>query len=69
MVDKVPLRKAVSTAWSVYLATHLDVDATDGRRSLLERHLLKKWEARERDDEELTCLGLAYLKRLSKHEC
>jgi len=32
MVDEVPLQKAVDTAWTVYLATHRDVDAADGRR-------------------------------------
>ena len=30
MVDEV-LRKAVDTAWTVYLATHRDVDVADGR--------------------------------------
>jgi hypothetical protein len=39
MVDKGPLRKAVDTAWTVYLATHRDIDVADGRRCLLERHL------------------------------
>jgi hypothetical protein len=29
MVDEVPVRKAVDTAWAVYLATHRDVDAAD----------------------------------------
>jgi hypothetical protein len=33
MVDEV-LRKAVDTAWTVYLATHRDVDVADGRRCL-----------------------------------
>lgn len=27
-----PLRRAVDTAWNVYLAAHPDVDAADGRR-------------------------------------
>ena len=29
MVDEVPLRKAVDTAWTVYLATHRDVDVAE----------------------------------------
>ena len=69
MVDEVPLRRAVAAAWSVYRATHRDVDAADGRRCLLERHLHWKWEARESDAEELTCLGIAYLERLPEDEC
>jgi hypothetical protein len=62
MVDEVPLRKAVDTAWTVYLATHRDVDVADGRRCLLERHLQRSLE------EELTCSGLAYLDRVPKDE-
>lgn len=69
MVDNAPLRKAVDTAWSVYVATHHGVDSADGRRCLLERHLQGKWEAREGDAEELICLGLAYLERLPEDEC
>ena len=69
MVDEAPLRKAIDAAWSVYLATHSDVDAADGRRCLLERHLHRKWEACESDAEELTCFGLAYLERLPEDEC
>jgi hypothetical protein len=69
MVDKVPLRKAVDTAWTVYLATHRDVDVADGRRCLLERHLQRSLaEARQSETEELTCSGLAYLDRLPKDE-
>jgi hypothetical protein len=66
MVDEV-LRKAVDTAWTVYLATHRDVDATDDRRCLLERHL-QGMEASQSETEELTCSGLAYLDRLPKDE-
>ena len=69
MVDEAPLRKAVDTAWSVYLATHHGVDSADSCRCLLERHLHGKWEARESDAEELTCFGLAYLERLPEDEC
>jgi hypothetical protein len=39
MVDDVPLRTAVHTVWSLYLATHRDVDDAESRRCLLERHL------------------------------
>jgi hypothetical protein len=45
MADEVPLRKAVDTAWTVYLATHRDVDVADDRRCLLERHLQRSVEA------------------------
>ena len=69
MVDEAPLRKAVDTTWSVYLATHHGVDSADSRRCLLERHLHGKWDARESDAEQLTCFGLAYLERLPEHEC
>jgi hypothetical protein len=53
MVDEVPLRKAVDTAWTVYLATHRDVDVADGRQS---------------ETKVVTCSGLAYLDRLPKDE-
>jgi hypothetical protein len=59
----------MNTAWSVYLAAHPDIDAADTRRSLLERHLRWKWEARERDTVELLFFGLAYLGQLPEHEC
>jgi hypothetical protein len=42
MVDDLPLRTAVHTVWSLYLAKHRDVDAADTRRCLLERHLQKR---------------------------
>ena len=69
MVDKSPIRKAVDTAWSIYLATHTGVDSADDRRCLLERHLDEKREACEGDAEELACLGLAYLERLPDDVC
>lgn len=69
MVDDVPLRTAVLTVWSLYRAKHRDVDASDPRRCLLERHLQGRWEARVSDAEELTGFGLAYLERLPEHEC
>jgi hypothetical protein len=68
MVDEVPLRKAVDTAWTVYLATHRDVDDADDRRCLLERHLQRSLEASQSETEELTCSGLAYLERVPKDE-
>ena len=69
MSDEVPFRRAINTAWSVYLATHDGVDAADGRRCLLERHLRTRWQAFQSDAEELTGLGLAYLERLPEDEC
>jgi hypothetical protein len=68
MVDELTLRKAVATAWTVYLEIHRDVHVADGRRCLLERHLQGRWEASQSDAEELTCSGLAYLDRLPKDE-
>jgi hypothetical protein len=69
MVDDVPLRTAVHTVWSRYLAKHCDVDDADSRRCLLERHLQGRWEARVSEAEELTGFGLAYLERLPADEC
>lgn len=68
MADEVPLQRAVATTWTVYLATHRDVDAADGRRCLLERHLQRKWENSQSDAEELVCSGLAYLNRTARDE-
>jgi hypothetical protein len=68
MADEVPLPKAVDTAWTVYLATHRDVDVADGRRCLLERHLQQRLEAGQSETEVLACSGLAYLDRLPKDE-
>ncbi|UWU89184.1 hypothetical protein [Bradyrhizobium sp. CB1015] len=71
MVDDNPLRAAVDTAWCVYRARHRNVDAADGRRCLLERHLQGRREARgsNGDPQELAAFGLAYLERLSDEEC
>jgi hypothetical protein len=66
MVDEDALGSAVAMAWTVYLATHRDVDAADGRRCLLERHLQRKWENRQSHAEALVCSGLAYLDRTTK---
>jgi len=64
MTDDLPGRQAVLTAWAVYLATHDDVDAADQRRCLLERHLQRRWAARENDVEEPAHSSVAYLSRL-----
>ncbi|TYO65304.1 hypothetical protein FXV83_17275 [Bradyrhizobium hipponense] len=69
MVDEVTVRRAADTAWSAFRATHPDVDASDNRRCLLERHLQRRGEERESDSEELASLGLAYLHRLPADEC
>ena len=68
MVDDVPVRTAVHTVWSLYLAKHRGV-AADSRRCLLERHLQGRWEARVSDADELTGFGWAYLERLPEDEC
>jgi len=66
--DAVP-KNATETAWTVYRARHPEVDASDSRRCLLERHLLRRWEERESDTEELAGFGIAYLYRLPRDEC
>ena len=63
MAEEYLLRQAVDTAWTIYRATRNDVHESDERRCLLERHLQER-KARENEVEELTCVGLAYLKRL-----
>ena len=68
MGDEVLLRQAVDVAWSVYLATHTDVDAADRRRCLLARHLQRKCANSRSDAEELVCFGLAYLDRTVKDD-
>ncbi|SFN03151.1 hypothetical protein SAMN05216573_107115 [Bradyrhizobium sp. Rc3b] len=69
MADDVVLKNATDTAWTVYRARHPDVDAHDGRRCLMERHLHRRWEERQSDTEELATFGLAYLYRLPRDEC
>jgi hypothetical protein len=69
MADDPSLTRAVDTAWSIYRATHSGVDAADGRRCLLERHLYRRWEAHGGDVEELTGFGIAFLARLPEQEC
>ena len=69
MVDTATLRTAVETAWSIFCATHDDVDASDSRRCLLERHLQGRCEARGEEVAALAGFGLAYLARLPDDEC
>jgi hypothetical protein len=69
MVDEVSVRRAAETAWTVYRARHPDIDAHDGRRCLLERHLQKRVEERQSDPDELAGFGIAYLQRLPGDEC
>jgi hypothetical protein len=69
MDDEVAVRRAAETAWTVYRAAHPDVDTQDSRRCLLERHLHRRWEARESDTEELASFGIAHLRRFPEDEC
>jgi hypothetical protein len=64
MTDELKLREAVQVAWSLYLATHGDVEAADQRRCSLSRHLQGLLHAGQNDTEELACSGLAYLDRI-----
>ncbi len=68
MADDASLRIAVDSAWTVYRARHRDVDAEDARRCLLERHLQRRWKARDGGAEELTGFGIGYLELLSNEE-
>ena len=65
MTEELIVGQAVETAWSVYLATHGDVDKADQRRCSLARYLRAEFEGGEKDMEGLACSGLAYLTRLS----
>lgn len=69
IVDKVTVRRAADTTWSVFRVTRPGIDASDSRRCLLERHIQRRGEERESDSEELAGLGLAYLDRLPADEC
>jgi hypothetical protein len=69
MVDKVLLKNATETAWTVYRARHPEVDAHGSRRCLLERHLHGRSKGREGDTEELAGFGIAYLQRFARDEC
>jgi hypothetical protein len=70
MDEKLILREAVKTAWSVYLATHGNVDVTDQRLCSLERHLSQRLLSGETEVDELNAPGLRtstdYRKRMSK---
>ncbi|WP_257175746.1 MULTISPECIES: hypothetical protein [Bradyrhizobium] len=69
-MDDAVVKNAAETAWTVYRARHPDVDACDGRRSLLERHLLlRRRQERASDAEGLVGFGIAYLDRLPSDEC
>jgi hypothetical protein len=68
MDEKLILREAVKTAWSVYLATHGNVQVTDQRLCSLERHLSQRLLSGETEVEELACAGLAYLDRLPEED-
>ncbi len=63
------LKNAAETAWTVYRARPPARGASDSRRCLLERHLLRRTEERESDAEELVSFGIAYLSRLPSDEC
>ena len=69
MVDKVAVRRAAETAWTVYRAGHPGVDLEDSRRCLLERYLHRRQEARETDTGELASFGIAHLRGLPEVEC
>jgi hypothetical protein len=69
MVDKVAVRRAAETAWTVYRAGHPGVDLEDSRRCLLERYLHRRREEQESDAEELASFGIAHLRRLPEDEC
>ncbi|MDA9406303.1 hypothetical protein [Bradyrhizobium sp. CCBAU 45384] len=58
------LRRALDTAWALYLSMHDDVDPADARRCLLERHLQRSLQAQQSDTDELARSGLTYLERL-----
>lgn len=68
MPGNTALKKATDAVWTIYRATHREIDESDRRRSLLERHL-REQRVCEDDSEELMGHGIAYLEGLSKHEC
>ena len=69
MVEEKSLEIAVHNAWSVFRTRHCEVDASDRRRWLLERHLQRIRIAQDGAAEELTGSGIAYLELLPEHEC
>ncbi|GAA0021863.1 hypothetical protein [Bradyrhizobium sp. B024] len=42
-------RRALDTAWTLYLSMHDDVDPSDARRCLLEPHLQRSLQAQQSD--------------------
>ncbi len=52
-------------AWSLYLMMNSDVEEGDQRRCTLHRFIRKRYEAGERDYDELVTSGLTYLKKLA----
>jgi hypothetical protein len=66
--EEVLLRVAIDRAWMIYLTMHTDVDAADECRCALERYVERRWQAGERDPEELTCSGLFYLSRFPRDQ-
>jgi hypothetical protein len=50
--------------WSTYLMLHADVDENDQRRASLTRYIRKRYEAGDRDEDELIMAGLVYLRML-----
>ena len=55
-------------AWSFYLMMNSAVAESDQRRCTLHRFIRKKYEAGERDYDELVTSGLAYLKKLDAQD-
>jgi hypothetical protein len=51
--------------WSTYLMLHADVDENDQRRASLARYINKRYEAGDRDEDELIMAGLVYLRMLN----
>jgi hypothetical protein len=65
---KFPDERRSTRAWTVYPATHRDIEIADDRGCLLERYLQRRLEAGQSETDLLTCSGLAYLGRLPKDE-
>ena len=57
---------ACSTAWSMYLLAHADVDEDDDRRTALYQYIINLCESGEQDRSALQKAGLAYLHRLDQ---
>lgn len=59
---------AAQQAWSIYLHSNTAIAPEDGRRCSLERFVWERWQSGEKDLDELTCSGLAFLSRLPSTE-